>query len=56
MLLLPAETANVIPDAIAFCTARSSDGDAPPPRLMLATAGFTALTTIQSSADTIPDV
>lgn len=38
-LLLPAETAKVTPSFIAFWTAVSSDEEAPPPKLMFATAG-----------------
>ena len=36
---LPAATAKVTPEAMAFWTAASSAGSAPPPRLMLATDG-----------------
>jgi hypothetical protein len=39
-LELPAATANVTPDAMALLTALSSELDAPPPKLMFATAGF----------------
>ena len=38
-LLLPAAIAKVTPDAIELRTASSSAVDAPPPRLILATAG-----------------
>ena len=40
-LLLPAATTNVTPALIELFTAVSSAVLAPPPRLMLATAGFT---------------
>src|SRR4051794_21298549 len=41
-LSLPAATAKVTPEATALATAWSSAALAPPPRLMLATAGWMA--------------
>src|SRR3990172_5928497 len=42
-LLFPAATTKVTPDAMALLTAASRVLEAPPPRLMFATAGSTAL-------------
>jgi hypothetical protein len=42
-LLFPAATAITTPSLITFCTAKSSAALAPPPRLILATAGVPAV-------------
>src|SRR5512133_3772028 len=55
-LPLPAATAYGTPLAMEFATAWSSAVEAPPPRLMLATAGFTALAVTQSMPAMTPDV
>src|SRR5262245_35204659 len=47
-LLLPAATAYTTPEFTELVTASSSDCAAPPPRLMLATAGSTRLAVTQS--------
>ncbi len=47
--LLPADTAYVTPARIEFSTAVLSAAEKPPPRLMLATAGFVALRVTQST-------
>src|ERR1700754_2416119 len=55
-LELPDAIPYVTPDAIEFCTAASSAASAPPPRLMFATAGFTAFWVTQSMPATTPSV
>ena len=52
---LPAATAKVTPAAIAPFTAVSSAVEAPPPRLMLATAGLTWLCLTQSTPAMTPE-
>ena len=48
-LSLPAASTYVTPELIERCTASSSDAEAEPPRLMLTTAGLTALRVTQST-------
>src|SRR4029453_10747479 len=55
-LLLPAAIANGTPDAIAARTASSSAVEAPPPRLMFATAGVAWLFATQSTPAITPAV
>jgi hypothetical protein len=55
-LLLPAAIAKVTPAAIAFRTASSSAVEAPPPRLMFATAGVEWFALTQSTPAMTPDV
>jgi hypothetical protein len=57
-LLLPAAMANVTPSLMQLLTAVSSDEEAPPPRLMLATAGAPAgwLPRTQSTPAMIPEI
>src|SRR4051794_5599898 len=55
-LLLPAARAYVTPEAIDRRTASSSAADTPPPRLMLATAGFTAFAVTQSTPAITPEL
>lgn len=53
--LLPAATTTVTPLLCMFATAVSMELLAPPPRLMFATAGFTALAATQSIPASTPD-
>src|SRR5213078_2058723 len=55
-LLLPASTAYVTPPAMEFRTALSSAEDAPPPRLMFATAGATKLAVTQFTPAMTPEM
>src|SRR3954464_15097477 len=52
VLLLPAAIPYCTPDAIERWVASSRAGSASPPRLMLATAGFTAFAVTQSTPAT----
>src|SRR3954468_24757784 len=53
---LPAATAKTTPALMALLTAVSSAEDAPPPRLMLATAGSTRLDASQLTPEMTPEV
>src|ERR1044072_3556608 len=55
-LLLPAATAKVTPALMALLTAVSSAEEAPPPRLMLATAGRTRFAATRLTAAITPGV
>ena len=55
-LALPAAIANVTPAAIALRTAVSSAVEAPPPRLMFATAGLTWFALTQSTPAITPEL
>ena len=55
-LLFPAATAYVTPAATELARAVSSELEAPPPRLMFATAGLTWFCVTQSMPATTPDV
>src|SRR5215212_4511450 len=53
---LPAATAKVTPALMALLTAVSSAEEAPPPRLMLATAGSTRFEATQLTPEMTPEV
>src|SRR5438270_6083678 len=55
-LLLPAATATKTPELARLFTAVLSELEKPPPRLMLATAGWMALVASQSRPAMIPEV
>ena len=55
-LLLPAAMEYVTPELMELLTAVSSAEDAPPPRLMFATAGLMWLAVTQSTPEMTPEV
>src|SRR2546423_9634004 len=56
VLLLPAAIEYVTPELIELLTAVSSADDAPPPRLILATAGLMWFCVTQSTPEMTPEV